>query len=224
MLLLDAGNIFYIRDNETYRRRAEGAMHAMSVIGDYVLNLTASDLVFGEEFIRENANKYELDFVSANITKSDGDPFWKPYIIKEIQGEKVAITGITKYQETKESDGYSMEVPINPLTKLMPELNEKADIIVVMAYIDLAPAKRLAKDVPDIDVLVVGGQGSSLMVPTQEDGTETIMGKLGKKCKYLGRIDLFVEDKKIVKFEGKQIPLSSSIEDHEETRTIIDKY
>lgn len=199
-------------------------MHAMSVIGDYVLNLTASDLVFGEEFIKENTSKYELDVVSANITKSDGEPFWKPYIIKEIQGKKVAITGITKYQDTKETDGYSIEVPINPITQLMPELKEKADIVVVMAYIDLAPAKRLAKDVPGIDVLVIGGQGSSLMVPTQEDGTETIMGKLGKKCKYLGRIDLFLDDEKIVKFEGKQIPLSGSIEDDEEIRTIIDKY
>ncbi|WGS65997.1 5'-nucleotidase C-terminal domain-containing protein [Marinitoga aeolica] len=160
-------------------------------------------------------------FLSANFVTKDGRQLFKPYIIKNVGGIKVAILGVTTEQtqvlEPLHLNGGKFLNVEETVKKYLPELKKKADIVVVLGHlgydgkyqplgVQYTTSDQLAKDVKGIDV-VIDGHSHTLMEKAAYIN-KTIVVQAGEWGKYLGRLDLWVENGKIVDYEWAAIPIN----------------
>lgn len=160
-------------------------------------------------------------FLSSNFVTKDGRQLFKPYIIKNVGGVKVAILGVTTEQtqilEPIHLNGGKFLNVEETVKKYLPELKKKADIVVVLGHlgydgeyqplgVEYTTSDQLAKDVKGIDV-VIDGHSHTLMEKAAYIN-KTIVVQAGEWGKYLGRLDLWVENGKIVDYEWAPIPIN----------------
>ena len=84
---------------------------------------------------------FELPLVSANIQGTN----ISPWILEEVDGLRVGITGITTPgMEIIETPGFEVSDPVTSGRRLLAEMAEQVDIVVLLAYGDPRAARRLA--------------------------------------------------------------------------------
>ncbi len=133
----------------------------------------------GPDMTSKIVNSARLPFISANIDFA-GIPAIaekvKPYLIKNFDGEKVAIIGITT-ENTAQISNPGPNIKFNDVTKsLLKTVNELTAMginkIIVVSHIGYEEDKKLAQSVSGIDV-IVGGHSHTLL------GDKTAFGSLG---------------------------------------------
>ncbi|SDB96787.1 MULTISPECIES: 5'-nucleotidase C-terminal domain-containing protein [Bacteria] len=145
-------------------------IQAMNKIGYDALTLGNHEFNFGLELIEKMKKEAEFPLLSANIYyKKDGSNFQKPYLIKEFNGVKVGIIGLTT-PNIPRWDGPKVEdLTFNDMKteaeKYVKELKNEhnVDVIIAMTHAGLearhenegSAAKRVA-EIPEIDVLITG--------------------------------------------------------------------
>ncbi|AJG40908.1 UDP-sugar hydrolase [Thermotoga sp. RQ7] len=160
----------------------------------------------------------DFPFLSANILKENGEPFFTPYILKDFGKLKVAIIGFTTEETTILEplylEGLKFENALKVAQKMAPELKNQADVVIALAHLDwgepekenITTTHQLA-EVDGIDVVVAGH--SHVL------GSEVVGGKIivsaGEYGKYVGRLDLDVEDGKIVAWHWQAIPVNLKV-------------
>lgn len=124
----------------------------------------------GDEFLAKYIDKINSPFISANVKADTGsilDGKWKPYIIKEVKGEKISIISIDIVQKTKVSSSPSDKIKfydevktaqkyIDKLTKM--QINK----IILLSHVGLKNDKDYATKLSGVDV-IVGGDSHTLM-------------------------------------------------------------
>ena len=155
-------------------------------------------------------------FLSANIYK-DGQPAFTPYIIKEIDGIKVAIVGFTaeetKILESVYAEAYEWPDTIAIAKDLIPELKKQADVVIALTHLGDANtivgpnSHELAEAVDGIDVIVDGHSHSKYEKPEIVNGT--IIVQANEWGKFLGKLDLDVENGGIVFVSYELIPVNA---------------
>jgi hypothetical protein len=158
----------------------------------------------GLRFLADLSQKAKFPFVSANLLdKKTGKASFKPYVVQEIAGLKVGIFGLlddvfSPALQEKEP-GFTILEPIATSRALTKSLREYCDILVVLSQLGESKDKKLARENPQID-LILGGGGESKRVVT-EQVNEIPIYRLEPRGGYLGRIDYsLVNTKKPIKF------------------------
>jgi len=156
---------------------------------------------FGPEVLKERMAQANFPFLGANV---EGLPSLKPYVIKDLQGIKIAIVGVvtrdTLTTHPRNLGDLKFITPESALRKYLPELKGQADIIVVVSHCGYPEDRELADKIPGLDVIVGGHTHTKLLQP-QVVG-HTIIVQAWEHAKALGVLDLQVKDGKIVKFQG----------------------
>jgi 2',3'-cyclic-nucleotide 2'-phosphodiesterase (5'-nucleotidase family) len=85
----------------------------------------------------------------------------EPYVIRPWRGRKIAILGLTTGRlvdivRISANRGVAVADPIQVARYFVPLLRKKADIVIALTHIGVDEDRRLARDVPGID-LIVGG-------------------------------------------------------------------
>ncbi|WLR50473.1 bifunctional UDP-sugar hydrolase/5'-nucleotidase [Bacillus tianshenii] len=134
--------------------------------------------------------------LAANVYEQNGErPKWvKPYQVYTLNNNmKVAVIGLTvKFSKFYEQLGWSISSPYQELDRYLPELNKKADVIVLLSHLGIKDDEAIAKAY-DIDV-IMGGHTHHLF----EDGkimNGTLLAAAAKHGKYAGEICLTFDDK-----------------------------
>lgn len=178
----------------------------MNEIGYDSMTLGNHEFNFGVPLIRKMEKEANFPFLAANIYKKGTEEhFVKPYIIKEMDGVKVAILGLTvpsvpRWDGNKEGiqnlEFKHMAQEAKKHVKILKE-QEKVDVIVATAHAGLESrheadggdaAKFIAQECPEIDVLLLGHDHTQV--------NETINGVLIAapfKDREVVRFDLVVE-------------------------------
>ncbi len=141
LLLVDCGD--NLQDNmiQEFRFDKKNPMIAgfnalgydMHVLGNHEFN-------FEFKSLQGQLKQYKAPVVGANAYKADGKRFLTPYIIKDVDGVKVALIGIMAPHEDKweanpaNYDNMTFVTPMEELAKVIPEVEGKADVIVVVAH------------------------------------------------------------------------------------------
>lgn len=162
----------------------------------------------------------KIPFVCANIEfKNDLElqKMVKPYLIRDYYGTKVAITGlITEKLEILVNNLKGVKVldPVSKLQYVVKKVNSQADIIVVLSHMGVSDDIKLAEKVPEIDVIIGGHSHTLIKKPklfnVNTDKTLVVQG--GEFGARLGRLDLYVKDKKIKGYYYNLIPVSHDLE------------
>jgi len=156
--------------------------------------------------------------LSANILTKTGEPVFTPYVIKQLKDLKVAIYGLSTEAitilEPIYVEDYVFMNAIELSKKMVPELRAQADIVVALTHLGYGEphpgcttSDMLAKAVDGIDV-IVDGHSHTLFTEAPVYG-DTILVQAGEWGKYLGRLDLWILDGKVIDWEWEAIPVNS---------------
>ncbi|MDO4679921.1 MAG: bifunctional UDP-sugar hydrolase/5'-nucleotidase [Aerococcus sp.] len=170
---------------------------------------------FGQEYLFQAKKLLNCPLLCANIVDDEGTPaLGQPYVIRDYQGVKVAILGLTTmyiphWEEPEHIEGLHFESAVETAKRWVPYLKEQrqCDIIIVSyhggfaRYIETGErieeetgeneAYDLATSGLPIDVLLTGHQHREIV--GRVDGIPVIQP--GSKGMVLGRVDLTIEAK-----------------------------
>jgi 2',3'-cyclic-nucleotide 2'-phosphodiesterase (5'-nucleotidase family) len=195
----------------------------MGMLDYTAVNVTPVDLTYGVEALKQQAAKDKLTLVSANLVdKTTNQPVFKPYIVVNEKGIRVAFTGVMEEGEplaplTTEGDDLEILDPTGSLATLVPELKTKADVIVVFSHLTQRKTQQLVDDVKGIDIAISGKDGFLNYKPT-EVGTDStgksLVLEAGERGKYLGALTFVVsENGKILRYNHEIHQLDKNVKD-----------
>lgn len=157
-------------------------------------------------------------FISANIYK-DGEPAFTEYIIKEFGDLKVAIVGFTAEEtqvlEKLYADEYEWKNVIEVANKLVPELKQKADLIIALTHLGTpkpligTSSVMLAEEVEGIDVIVDGHSHDLIEEPIVVG--DTLIVSSGEWAKHLGMLQLEVTEEGVNVLAYNLIPIKAAL-------------
>jgi hypothetical protein len=173
-------------------------------MGYDAVNVGEKDLMFGVKFLSDASQKAKFSFVSANLVdKKSGKGIFKPYVIKEIAGLKVGIFGLLDdaFNPTLQEKERELKIldPVSTSKTLTKSLREYCDLIVLLSQLGESKDRKLARENPQID-LILGGGGESKMAVTDRVNEVSIY-RLEPRGGYIGKIDYSLADtRKPLKF------------------------
>jgi 5'-nucleotidase len=147
---------------------------------------------FGPDVLRQRMKESKFKWIAANvIDKKTGKPFGdaEPYVVREFQGVKVAIFGLT-LEETAVTSRPGPDVqflnPCDTARKLVAEIHERGiKTVVALTHLSMSEDKEVAR-CADIDV-IIGGHEHTLL--ESASGGAPIF-KMTADARELGQIDL----------------------------------
>ena len=224
VLLLSAGDI-NTGIPESDMLDAEPDFRLMSMIGYDAMTLGNHEFDKPRSVLLKQKEWATFPFLAANIVKKDsGETLFEPYIIKEFDGLKVAIFGLTT-EETPilTFPEYTADLKFTSVIEtaktLVPKLREEADIVIALTHLGFfedsgggykSPGDlKLAKDVPGIDV-IVGGHSHTELKEAQVVNN-TLIVQAGEWSQNVGRLDLKIDtdaSEKITETNYRLLPVN----------------
>ncbi len=219
-LLLDAGDTFqgtYV-SNST---QGELVMAAMNIAGYDAWTLGNHEFDWGQEILKARIAQAGFPALAANILDATNGEPWdvvRPYTISEVGKIKVAILGLT-YPDTpvinrpENVAGLHFLRAEETVRRYLPELQEQADLIVVLSHLGYDGDLALAKAVDGIDLIVGGHSHMYLERPRQVGGT--LVAQAGAKGQVVGRLELTVDvaTGQVVEFTSRKalVPVTDDV-------------
>lgn len=164
----------------------------LEATGYQVITLGNNELL---TFPREDLDRLYADVpfsvVGTNIEAIRGEcPAWlKKWTVREVDGVRVGFLGATiPYPVFYELMGWRLSDPLKVLSEWVPRIRKEVDIIVLLSHLGLSLDRRLAKEVPGID-LILGGHTHHLLEVPERVGN-TLIAAAGKFGQYVGHVTL----------------------------------
>lgn len=183
---------------------AEPDFQLMNRIGYDAMTLGNHEFDNSLEVLMKQKGWAKFPFLAANIVKKGTeDVLFEPYIIKDVDGLKVAILGlITEEIPILVLPDNIKDLEFKPVIetakKYVPELQEKADLVIALTHIGLYDADsdqtgdvQLAQAVPGIDVIVGGHTHTDLEAPVVV--AETLIVQADAYSEKVGRLNIVVD-------------------------------
>ena len=215
VLVLDAGDVMTGNPitERVYRDAQGGALFAMmNMIGYDAWCVGNHDLDISQKNLAGLMNVAGFPTVSANLVNDAGKPLLgnRPYVVIERGGLKIGIIGIISqelYNLVLQTNlvGARVLSPMETAQKYADELGPKTDLLIALTHQGVDQDSVLAATVHGIDLIVGGHSHTRLRSPLIVNGTPIVQA--GSNTEYLGVVDLLVEKHRIVKINGKLLPL-----------------
>jgi len=232
LLLVDAGDVLHGQTIATISR-GESIIELMNAMGYDVMTPGNHDFNYGFDRLVELSEKAKFPIISANLVKADGTLALEPYIIKEIDGVKIGIFGLstpeTAYKTNpKNVEGMKFEDPINAAKEMVDKLKgEGAQVIIALSHLGLDKAsevtsEKVATEVKGIDIIIDGHSHTKL-----EEGKlvgDTLIAQTGQYDENLGIVNIEVTDGKVTKKVAKLFTSeeAADLAEDEEIKAMID--
>ena len=180
------------------------------------------EFTYGMKRVKEIVDKDfkgSVDFVAQNVKTADfGDPVFAPYVMKEMNGVKVAIVGQAfpytpianpRYMVAEWEFGIRDE----DMQKAVDEARSKgAQVVVVLSHNGMDVDLKMASRVRGIDAIFGGHthDGVPVAVPVKNPGGTTLVTNAGSNGKFLGVMDFEVKAGKVANFRYRLLPIFSN--------------
>ncbi len=200
LLLLDAGDTFH---GQTIATLVEGEsiVTIMNAMQYDAMTAGNHDFNYGQERLLELAEMANFPVMGGNV-KKDGEPLLDEYIIKEVDGVKVGIFGLSTPETTYKTHplnviGLTFEDPAIQAQKMVDMLEGQVDVIVALGHLGVDESSTYTSEavinsVDGIDVFIDGHSHTAL-----EGGKmvgDTLLVQTGEYDKNLGIVNLMVKD------------------------------
>jgi sulfur-oxidizing protein SoxB len=164
--------------------------------------------------------KGKVDFVAQNVKTQDfGDPVFKPYVLREINGVSVAIIGQAFPYTPIANPRYMVSdwafgIQDENLQKMVDEARGKgAQVVVVLSHNGMDVDLKMASRVTGVDAILGGHTHDGMPVPVivRNKSGQTLVTNAGSNGKFLAVLDLQVKDKKVADFQYRLLPVFSDL-------------
>ena len=164
--------------------------------------------------------KGSIEFLAQNIKTNDfGDPVFKPYTMREINGVKVAVVGQAFPYTPIANPRYlvadwAFGIQDEHMQKVVDELRAKgAQLVVLLSHNGMDVDLKMATRVRGIDAIFGGHthDGVPLAVPVANAGGTTLVTNAGSNGKFLGVMDFELKDGKLARHQYRLLPIFSNM-------------
>jgi len=259
LLLLDSGDTIQGTPLEYFHNKRNNTppdpmMLAMNALHYDAMTVGNHEYNFGLQVLDKARREAQFPWLSANTyeTQVKGDPstYYKPYIIKELQGVRVGVLGLTtpgipNWENRSNYKGLEFRETVSEAKKWMPVLREteKCDVVVIAMHMgteeDLRTgipspsqvpnenaALAIARQVPGVDVILMGHTH-------REVGDLFVNGVLltqaNRWASHVARVDLYLAKKEtggwqVTMKSARTIPVTEKTEIDPEIEKIGEPY
>ncbi len=177
------------------------------------------EFTYGMERVKEIVEKDfkgRADFLAQNIKTNDfGDPVFKPYTLREIDGVPVAIIGQAFPYTPIANPRYlvadwAFGVQEDNLQKVVDEVRGKGvQLVVLLSHNGMDVDLKMAGRVRGIDAIFGGHthDGVPLAVPVKYAAGITLVTNAGSNGKFLGVMDFDVKGGKLLDYRYRLLPI-----------------
>ena len=177
------------------------------------------EFTYGMERVKEIVEKDfkgRIEFLAQNIKTNDfGDPVFKPYTLREINGVPVAIIGQAFPYTPIANPRYMVAdwafgIQDDNMQKVVDEARGKgAQLVVVLSHNGMDVDLKMASRVRGIDAILGGHthDGVPVAVPVKNAGGVTLVTNAGSNSKFLGVMDFDVKGGKLVDYRYRLLPI-----------------
>ena len=177
------------------------------------------EFTYGMERVKhivEKDFKGRIEFLAQNIKTNDfGDPVFKPYTLRTINGVPCAIIGqafpytpIANPRYLVADWGFGIQE--ESMQKVVDEARAKgAQVVVLLSHNGMDVDLKMASRVRGIDAIFGGHthDGVPLAVPVANPGGKTLVTNAGSNSKFLGVMDFDVKAGAVADFRYRLLPI-----------------
>lgn len=243
VLHLDSGDSFQgaIVFNE-YRGEAElRALTAAGLDGAVIAN---HEFDAGAENLADQILGYAgFPLLAANYDFDDADLPWAteledlvyPSFLYDLDGLKVGVIGLANLSSLNSLDEQlnSLGIRVVDIGEAIPREAANlraagADIVIGVSHMGLDDDKEIARDYPEID-LILGGHhhvalDPPLVVENEATGKQVVVCHSGAFSKFVGRLDIVVQDGNVLSHEYTLFPVDGTVPRDPEVEGILIEY
>ena len=180
------------------------------------------EMTLGDKRVKEIVDKDfkgKVDFVAQNIKTTDfGDQVFPPYVMKEMNGVKVAVIGQAFPYTPIANPRYmvpewSFGIQDDNMQKMVDEARSKgAKVVVVLSHNGMDVDIKMASRVRGIDAIMGGHTHDGMPTPVivQNGGGKTLVTNAGSNGKFLAVLDFDVRGGKINGYKYRLLPVFSN--------------
>lgn len=227
-LTLDAGDATQGANIVTLTK-GENAITILNALKYDVMTVGNHEFDYGTAQLLKNAGMAEFPMLAANVKDSTGKDLLTPYVIKEVDGIKVAIFGLATPETTYKTHpdnvvGLTFADPVATAKALVPTLQAQADVVIALVHLgdEGDYVNTLLAAVDGIDVVIDGHSHSTYANGKLVNGM--LFASTGEKTKNIGVIELAIKDKEIVSKDAHLYTKAQSLTvvDQPAMKTLID--
>jgi sulfur-oxidizing protein SoxB len=161
-----------------------------------------------------------IEFLAQNVKTTDfGDPVFKPYVLREMNGVPVAILGQAFPYTPIANPRYmipdwTMGIQDEDMQKVVTEARGKgAQVVVLLSHNGMDVDLKMASRVSGIDAILGGHTHDGVPAPSvvKNAGGQTLVMNSGSNGKFLSVLDFDVRNGKIQGFRYKLLPVFANL-------------
>ena len=220
-LLLDGGDTWQGSATSLWTR-GQDMIDAQKLLGVDVMT-GHWEFTYGAQRVKEVVERDfagRIDFVAQNVRTADfGDPVFKPYVLRPINGVPVAIIGQAFPYTPIANPRYfvpewTFGIQEEEMQKVVDDARTKgAQVVVLLSHNGMDVDLKMASRVTGIDAILGGHTHDGVPQPTvvANRGGRTIVGNAGSNGKFLAVLDFDVKGGKIADFRYRLLPVFSAL-------------
>src|SRR5712664_1222534 len=220
LMLVDSGDTIQGTPLEYFHNKRNNTppdpmMLAMNVLHYDSMAIGNHEYNFGLKVLEKARSEARFPWLSANTyNKGTNEPHYKPYIIKQVNGVRVGVLGLTtpgipNWENVANYEGLEFKETVSETKKWVPILREKekVDVVVITMHMGIEEDLRtgtpnpaqvpnenaaiaIARQVPGIDVILMGHTHRE--VPSL-DVNVVLLTQANRWASHVARVDLYLE-------------------------------
>src|SRR6185369_3996315 len=220
-LLLDGGDTWQGSATSLWTR-GQDMVDAQKRLG---VDITTGhwEFTYGADRVKEVVDKDfagKVEFLAQNVKTADfGDPVFKPYVMREINGVPVAIVGQAFPYTPIANPRYfvaqwTFGIQEEEMQKVVDEARAKgAQVVVLLSHNGMDVDLKMASRVTGIDAILGGHTHDAVPQPTivANRSGKTLVTNAGSNGKFLAVLDLDVRGGKVADYRYRLLPVFSEL-------------
>jgi 2',3'-cyclic-nucleotide 2'-phosphodiesterase (5'-nucleotidase family) len=225
-LLLEAGDILQGTPLSTVYK-GEPDFTCLNMMGVDFMTLGNHEFDFGMPNLLLRMEQAAFPVRSANVLREGKMLTGTGIMLKRVGEETAAIVGLTtpdtKIESARENVAdLEFTDAAQTMRREIGRLPAHVKLIIAVTHLGQPADVQLARDVPEIDV-IIGGHSHDKIEPPRQVG-QTIICQAGSYGYYLGQLDAYVEDGQIVKHRGFLRPVNETVPERPDVAAVIEQY
>jgi S-sulfosulfanyl-L-cysteine sulfohydrolase len=230
-LLLDGGDLWQGTGQANAARGAD-MVEAANLLG--IEAMTGHwEFTYGEAALRDNLARFKGEFLAQNVFLTEEAAFndakafdpasgrvFKPAMIKEIGGHRIAVIGqafpyVPIAHPKRFTPDWTFGIHDEELQKLVQGLRDKdkVDAVILLSHNGMDVDLKLASRVTGIDVILGGHTHDAVPqpIPVKNASGTTLVTNAGSNGKFLGVLDLELTKGKLADVRYRLLPVFSEL-------------
>lgn len=191
------------------------------------------EFTYGEQVLRDNLSRFKGEFLAQNVFLTEEAAFndakafdpasgrvFKPSVIKEIGGHRVAIIGqafpyVPIAHPKRFTPDWTFGIRDDELQKLVDghRNNDKVESVILLSHNGMDVDLKLASRVTGIDVILGGHTHDAIPIPitVTNAGGVTLVTNAGSNGKFIGVLDLDLAKGKVANVRYRLLPVFAEL-------------